>query len=399
MGGNEKPKSQSSFMIIYLCNALDEKTRNTRHITTDSPAATKKVLGLCRAMHEVGEDCIVLSMGRGRQSGSGERFLMFTKVLDGVDITYSAFWHIPFLTHLVTSMSLAISLWRLKRMKAVKLLAYNRVWHYLPSLLLAKVLSIPCYLDLEDGWVSKKNISQKMLTYFYDWACNAGSLLACDALKEQVNTKNNLVCYGTSSVRVRHSTWRDEDKVQVLFGGTLCEGTGAHLFIEAIKILLQKNPLIAEKLQIVVVGFGEMAKSLELFSLKTSGLVGFRGSVSNEQYTQLLQDSHIGLCLKLIVGPFNDSTFPSKVIEISSYGLLLISTSVSDVPKIFSSSNAILLRDDNPESLADALQWVVQHRLKAEDIAMKGGEMARECFSMEEVGLELVDFFKGDQMI
>jgi len=386
--------------VVYLCNALDEDTKNLRSITTDSPAATKKVFGLCHALQAAGVSSLILSMGRGRQRGSGECFSRFTKVADGIEITYASFWHIPFLTHIVTLFSLAVSLWMIKRKMAVKLLVYNRSWHYFLAVLFAKILRIPCYLDLEDGWTSKPSIKQKILIYFYDLACNSGSLLACEALKKQVKTTINLVCYGISStVQTKSHPWQSKEKIQILFGGSLCEGTGVNLFMQAVQILMQQYPTMMKELHIVVVGFGEMAKSLESFSLKTGGLVEFLGAVSNDQYARLLGDSHVGLCLKLTGGPFHNSTFPSKVIEISSHGLLLLSTPVSDVPNIFSLENAVLLEDDAPESLANALCWLVQHKAQAENIADKGRVMARDCFSIYAVGFQLAYFFRDARAV
>jgi len=385
-------------MIIYLCNALDEDAKSSRQITTDSPAATKKVFGLCHALQHVGVDSCVLSMGRGRQNGSGKYFSNLTTTVDNIEVNYASFWHSPFFTHVVTIVSLATLLYKIKRNRAVKLLVYNRSWHYMLAVLLAKVLRIPCYLDLEDGWVTGKQTSnQKLLTGVYDWACDSGSLLACNALKEQVATTHNLVCYGVSSVANKHVHQWKSGKIQVLFGGSLCEGTGANLFIQGIKKLIKKYPMIKKELHIVIVGFGDMTEALENFALNTEGLVVFRGAISNKDYAKLLDDSHVGLCLKLTQGAFHDSTFPSKVIEISSHGLLLLSTAVSDVPNVFSSEHALLLENDTPEALLNALYWITQHLSDAKCMANRGNSMSRSRFSIDAVGVELADFFKCER--
>jgi len=384
--------------VIYLCNALDEETKNSRFITTDSPAATKKVFSLCYALKTASVASIILSMGRGRQNGTSMRFPKLRKSINGIDVLYASFWHIPVLTHVVTALSLMLNMRILIKKGGNVLLVYNCCWHYIPALLLAKLFGLRCFLDLEDGWVDgKQSWVQKTKASFFNWACNSGSLLACDALKSQVKTDRNLTCYGAvSTLREIKRDW-NSDKIQVLFGGSLSEGTGAKLFIEAIEVFMRKYPSTRHSLHVTVVGFGDMTQEIARFATcKTGGMVEFRGSVSNSDYAELLDSNHIGLCLKLSSGPFHDSTFPSKVIELSSNGLLIISTPVSDVPKLFSSEMAILLPSDSAEALADALFWVVKHRQEASFRANRGRDMIVQRFSEEAVGLELRTFLYNE---
>jgi len=379
--------------VIYLCNALDEETKNVRRITTDSPAATKKVFGLCQALKISDVIPIVLSMGRGRQNGSGHKFLSAKKHIDGIQVHYAFFLHLPILTHIVTAWSLMMGMCVLLKTEHAAVLAYNRVWHYIPALIVAKLVRIPCFLDLEDGWGEKQTYSQIVLTKLFDWFCNAGSLLACDKLSDQVKTINNMSCYGAvDAVKTVERKWQGES-LQVLFGGSLSEGTGAKMFMQALDIFYKKHQDQAKIMRFIVVGFGDMAEELSVYALNKTELVEFRGSVSNSEYNQLLADSHIGLCLKQSTGEYNDSTFPSKVIELSSHGLMLVSTPVSDVPRIFGSKNALLLPSDSPEALADALFWLAMHPDELFIKALNGQSMILDRFSIKAVGAQLKKFF------
>jgi len=384
--------------VIYLCNALDDATKAERKITTDSPAATNKVFGLCRALQKAGAEVAILSMGRGRQQGSFARFARSEYFYTEIQLFYAAFWDIPFLTHLVTACSLAGQLLRIrKQQKQPVLVAYNRFWHYMPALCITRLLRVPCYLDLEDGFVGHPGISQRFLTHFFDWACGQGTLLACEALSSQVKSQRQLVSYGVADVSgFCEKDWSD-GKIRILFGGTLCEGTGVSLFIQAIRIFIHKYPEFISSIHFVVSGFGDMADEIRHLTMgKADGIVEFRGSVSTGEYEQLLDESHIGLCLKLASGSFHDSTFPSKVVELSSHGLLLVSTQVSDVPKIFSSQDALLLKDELPESLADALYWAATHRDEACLMAKRGHEAVLRRCAPERVGAELARFLAGE---
>ncbi len=384
--------------VIYLCNALDDATKAERKITTDSPAATNKVFGLCLALQKAGAEVAILSMGRGRQQGSFTRFSRSDHFYTEIQLFYATFWDIPFLTHLVTACSLAGQFFRIRRQKKQPVLvAYNRLWHYMPTLCIARLLRVPCYLDLEDGFIGRPGISQMFLTRFFDWACDQGSLLACEALGNQVKSQRQLVCYGVADAsKACEKNWSDGG-IRVLFGGTLCEETGASLFIQTIRILIRKYPESISNIHFVVTGFGDMADEIRHLAMdEADGIVEFYGSVSTSEYDQLLAESHIGLCLKLASGSFHDSTFPSKVIELSSHGLLLVSTQVSDVPNLFSSQDALLLKDEAPESLAGALSWAITHRDDACMMAKRGREAALRRCAPECVGAELARFLAGD---
>ena len=51
--------------VVVICNALDDATRIERGITTDSPAASRKVLQLCAALRQAGLTPVVLGPKEG----------------------------------------------------------------------------------------------------------------------------------------------------------------------------------------------------------------------------------------------------------------------------------------------------------------------------------------------
>jgi len=287
--------------VIYLCNALDDVTKAERKITTDSPAATNKVLGLCRALQNAGAEVAILSMGRGRQQGSFTRFARSEYFYTEIQLFYAAFWDIPFLTHLVTACSLAGQFFRIRRQKKQPVLvAYNRLWHYMPTLCIARLLRVPCYLDLEDGFIGRPGISQIFLTHFFDWACDQGSLLACKALGNQVKSQRQLVCYGVADVSgACEKNWSD-GKIQVLFGGTLGKDMGTELFIDAIRLLIKNKPEFQSRIHFVVTGKGDTQEDIDAFaSEEAAGWVDFCGAVPRVDFDRIRDNSHIGLSLNV----------------------------------------------------------------------------------------------------
>ena len=131
--------------FVYLCAALDESTRRARAIDSPNPAATRKILGLCRALRGAGHRPLVLSLGRGRQNASGDAHAACARRTEGIAVVYARFVHRRWITHAVSALSTAGLVWRLRRRitgPASALIAYNRLWHYVPALILARLSEI-----------------------------------------------------------------------------------------------------------------------------------------------------------------------------------------------------------------------------------------------------------------
>ena len=100
--------------LAYLCNAIDEATCLERGITSDSPAATEKVLQVASALVNAGVRPIILSMGRGRQHGSWRWHRAKVRRTGRLVVLYAPFMDAPILTHIVTILFLLPLVWRLK---------------------------------------------------------------------------------------------------------------------------------------------------------------------------------------------------------------------------------------------------------------------------------------------
>lgn len=385
-------------MLAYLCNAFDEAIKQERGIVTDSPAATRKVFLVSEAITRAGLDVRVLSLGRGRQNNSWRRFRFRDKKTGNVKASYATFWHVPILTHVVSALSMLKLLVAHRKAGGRYVLAYNRSVHYLPALLYAKYSGMSCFLDLEDGWPGEVNIFQWLLSKAYDELCDAGVMLACEALGVHEKQENRYVCYG--AVTPAEVTDKQQDgPLTVLFGGSLQESTGGSVFLEGMSIFAHTYPDLLNDIKVVVTGFGSNLEEIRMFSQQEliSEFVEVRGQVSLSEYRSLLGSSHVGLCLKLSEGELHDSTFPSKVMEFAEYGLLLLSTPVSDVPRIFSNDSALLLEDDHPKHLADALAWCLNNRGEVAMRAQAGNKMVLDRFSLNRVGEDLVRFIRSDE--
>jgi glycosyltransferase involved in cell wall biosynthesis len=389
----------AALRLIYLCNALDEKTCLQRGITSDSPAATQKVLQIASVLRNSGVKAVVLSLGRGRQQGSGKWYLAKVVRQGGVPIVYAPFFDFPVLTHLVSLFGLLPLIWRLRSSRgASAILAYNRLPHYLMAMELARLLRLRRFLDLEDGDVQEAGTAlrrwlARVLSARFNRLCSAGGMLAASALGQQYAGQRTVCCYGVAAPVAVDRDWGAKPLV-VLLGGTLQRTTGAQLFADAIRCLRASGRPALRDIVFVITGKGDMAASLQALAAQ-EGLpkVKFLGSVSRGDYVKAVDKAHVGMALKLPSSDLADTTFPSKVIELASAGLLVLSTRVSDVPALFREDGAIYLNSEDPQEFAERLLWLVENRDAVARTAARGQAYIAQACSPQKVGQILKTFF------
>lgn len=385
--------------LIYLCNAIDEQLRSERKITTDSPAATEKVFQVSSALRYAGVGVVILSLGRGRQQKTGKWFSTKLVRINGIPTVYAPFFDAPIVTHLISLIGLLPLVWSLRsRHGTPVILAYNRLPHYLFAMEFAKILRFKRFLDLEDGDVTGdvgllQRWIARILSSKFNHLCISGGMLASSLLSNQYTGTRTVCCYGVAPTQKYQRDWNAKPLV-VLLGGTLQRATGAQLFIDTINELrIQHNHKLSE-IEFIVTGTGEMAADLlKLAAEKGFPRVNYLGRVSRKDYVAIIQQAHIGLALKLPADKLADTTFPSKVIELASAGLLIISTSISDVPKIFETDGALYLRTGHFQELVAHLIWALDNRSDAACIAGKGQARVQDTCSREKVGNLLKAFF------
>jgi glycosyltransferase involved in cell wall biosynthesis len=262
---------------------------------------------------------------------------------------------------------------------------------------MARLLGMRCLLDLEDGYAECKYIMRNalnaLLSKLYARLCS-GAMLAAHVLKRETPLRRSYVCYGIAEVVKVDRDW-SSTPLQILMGGSLLKETGAELFLETIYLMMHQHPLTLAKLRFVATGFGDCAEVLrKAASGDLRHCLSFRGRLTAGEYRDIMRESHVGLCLKLPQSSMGMTTFPSKVVELASYGLLVVSTRISDVPQIFDDCTAILLDAATPEALCKALIGASQKPEKAKATALAGQARVASLCSEEKVGAELWRFWR-----
>jgi glycosyltransferase involved in cell wall biosynthesis len=388
--------------VFILCNALDDVTRKHRGIYTDSPAASKKVIELCKAIQGSGTRCFIISLGRGRAEGPAHFFSSFVRKIDSVPIIYTPFSTIPLISELVSLLAPLAIIFRFRSKITKAIIFYNPMAAYIPTLIFSAALGFRGVLDLEDGHVPVA--MRKLVTSIrifverlFDYFCKGGALLACDALVQFTSLRPTLTYYGVANENPHPNANRfKSEHVRFLFAGTLERETGAELLIEAIKALRNDQASWADKAIFEITGKGS---SFDQFVL-LSGQAGFprvivHGRTTNSEYQKILNQIDVGLSLKLPDGPYANTTFPSKVMEFAVNKVLVLTTIISDVQKVFGESGALYVKGDIP-NLQALIRRIVENPAQMTCIANEGHQRITSMNSVKKVRKSLTRFiFEG----
>ena len=382
--------------VIVVSNALDDETRTERGISTDSPAASRKVFQLCAAVRKAGVRPCVLSLGRGRTGGSRAYFSSRVRRVNGVPVIYAPFSKVRGLSELISLFAPAGIAIRLRAHRPTAMIFYNREVAYLPTLLTAALLNFRRVLDLEDGEVGRDgrglaSWAHRNMCRLYDRLCSTGALLACSALSAMTSVRPILCYYGTAEGSVSGVRWEARN-ISAMLGGTLAPDTGADVLIDAIQSLRRAKPAWAERLHIEVTGKGPSLDALSALAASSEfPSVRVHGRTTNDEYKSILARCEVGLALKPRGGPLANTTFPSKVVELASAGLLVVTTDISDVRAVLGEGALYLIRDD-PDELVESMRRAVEHPVEARAIAEIGQRAVWARCAPDAAGRSVADF-------
>lgn len=357
-------------------------------------AAKNKVVGVCRAVVRAGGKVEVVSSPV--LGPMGARLLPGVLLPEGaVAIRFLPVFTIKGLNRLFAMLAF---LWHTSRYVKAQdtVILYGPQPDYALAALYLWARRRPAIFDVEDAPHDKADTLRErvngMFHRYYMVICRPRKLAASTFLSERYSRGKGCVVYGVQPLMAGVTTL--SVPVRIMFGGSLMRETGVDLFCAALE-LIAVSPR-AGQLEFVVTGFGDTS-CLHKVVERLRGVVNVElfFDVGPERYTELLRSCSVGLSLKLRDSVIGYGTFPSKVLEFAGSGLLLISTPVSDVPSLFPPGTAVILREETPECLAEALLDIPRRLAHYQLVADAGRQVVQERCSELAVGKQVLDFIYG----
>ncbi|MCP4677540.1 MAG: glycosyltransferase family 4 protein [Deltaproteobacteria bacterium] len=158
----------------------------------------------------------------------------------------------------------------------------------------------------------------------------------------------------------------------LLFFGRLAPSKGAMTLIEAIALLGEEAP------SVVVIGRGPELPVLKT-QAQTLGLsrrIVFEGWKTGQEIAGRLAES------SMAVLPSREESFGNAMVEAMAAGTPLITTRVGSIPEVVNEGRTgILVPQDDPRALANAIRTLLRNRSLAETLGKNGREHVMQRFS------------------
>lgn len=288
-----------------------------------------------------------------------------------------------------------------------KIVLYNHALEYLLGLLVLKVRGVQVFLDIEDApREDEHGPLAMMLRHIFPLTfqmTDARKITVSESLAKRLAIRDYCAVYGATTID--HSSravackenWGAVERggpLRIHFGGSLSEDTGVSIFCDAVRMLATSPLPGAGCVVFYVTGSGgdEQLSALQGVCTDPRLQVIWRKDLPREQYLAEFLQCHAGLSLRVPGSCMSETTFPSKVVEITGNGLLLITTRVSDVPLLFDENNAVLLEHSTARELAERIKEIMNDPDGMRIRAMGGHRRAAEVFGELAVGKRLTAF-------
>ena len=206
------------------------------------------------------------------------------------------------------------------------------------------------YADvLEKSGLRKKEV---------EFISNADAYIFSSVLLESelnIHKRDYVICLGTYGIEQDRALSFDDEKIHVVYAGTLDPRKGGAISA------LGAAEFLDERYHMHILGFGsddetaQLTEKIEEISKRTSCEITYDGCLLGEEYTRFLQKCHIGLSTQMPDAKFNATSFPSKILVYMSNGLRVVSVKILAVETSSVASAMHFYERPEPQQIANAI--------------------------------------------
>ena len=270
-------------------------------------------------------------------------------------------------------------------------------------ILFAKLFGYKIIHDIVEDIFSEFDISKnqkrtlKLNNFFYknlSKYCD-GIIVISENLLNKFNNYDLPIIKLYNSVEIINTGFQKDNnsnEFRFFYSGTFSEKDGVLDLIDAFNIVSRDKT----NLKLILIGKGKgvyFEKCLN--AINNSSNINYLGFVSEEKMFFELNHSHV-LCVTRSNSKFANNGFPFKLAEYMSFGLPIISTSVSDIPNLLTDDeNIFLATPGSCSSIADKMEFILHNYEFALEVGKNGKNYCDDNFSINHVGSQFYQFVKS----
>ncbi len=169
--------------------------------------------------------------------------------------------------------------------------------------------------------------------------------------------------------------WRAGLPLHLITVARLVEAKNVQAIIRALPLIQQRHPDI----HFSIVGDGPYRGTLErlVADLELTSIVTFYGNVPHHEVLRLLASSHL-----FVLPTRVEEGFPKAVLEALACGVPVIATPVSVLPRLIGDACGLILKDGEPQTVAQAVLHIVSEE-QAMAAMMQKARQTASAYSLE----------------
>ena len=174
-----------------------------------------------------------------------------------------------------------------------------------------------------------------------------------------------------------------------LYSGTFNSKDGVKDLIDAFELISKKRKNI--HLKLVGKGYGQYYQEC-LEKIKGNNNITYLGFLPEYEMFEQLKSSDI-LCVTRTNSGFANNGFPFKLAEYMSFGIPVLTTTVSDIPLILKNNEtAFFASPADINSIADTMDRIISDYTYSHEVGIRGRLFCINNFSINIIGTQLKNF-------
>lgn len=238
--------------------------------------------------------------------------------------------------------------------KNEQIIVYHSLGYDKLFIILKHIKGIRLIGDIEEIYqdVHKFNISTCRNEYRFIEICDKYMFPNYVLSQKLYKNKPYLVCHGIYKVKATCINKIDDGRIHLLYSGTYDPQKGGAL------AAVQAAEYLPENYYLHITGFGDptnVCSEIERLKSKGHKNISFHGYLPDKEFAKLMQSCHIGLCTQDPTSTLNLTSFPSKILNYLSNGLLVLSGHNEAIDSSSISDIIYYYDQQTPESICKAI--------------------------------------------